>query len=157
MKLVTFLRGINMLGHNKISMADLSEIHENLGFKNIKTVLNSGNVIFEIEEKVTKKLLKRIKGDIFEKVSLHMEKPIDIQIVEFSAIKKLLKKDPFLNTPENHIKYISFIYASTLSIENKTNSVEILPSILATVIPDNSIKMMTILDKEYGKKITTRN
>jgi uncharacterized protein (DUF1697 family) len=45
-KYVAFLRGINVSGKNKISMALLKVAFEDIGFLNVKTYINSGNVIF---------------------------------------------------------------------------------------------------------------
>lgn len=43
---VAFLRGINISGKNKIPMADLKAGFEELGLVEVKTYLNSGNIIF---------------------------------------------------------------------------------------------------------------
>ncbi len=52
MKCIALLRGINISGKNKIDMKELKAGFETLGFSNVKTVLNSGNVIFEsLDEK----------------------------------------------------------------------------------------------------------
>lgn len=47
-----FLRGINISGKNKLPMAELKKGLEGLGFEQVKTYLNSGNVVFSctIEE-----------------------------------------------------------------------------------------------------------
>ncbi len=45
-KYIAFLRGINISGKNKISMEELKKTFEEFGFKDVKTYLNSGNVIF---------------------------------------------------------------------------------------------------------------
>lgn len=47
MKYVVLLRGINISGKNKISMSNLKEELELLHYNNVKTYLNSGNVIKE--------------------------------------------------------------------------------------------------------------
>lgn len=44
---VALLRGINVGGNNKIKMADLKRAFESLEFKNVKTYLHSGNIIFQ--------------------------------------------------------------------------------------------------------------
>lgn len=49
---IAFLRGINISGKNKISMADLKKGIEGLGLKEVKTYLNSGNVIFSGDENI---------------------------------------------------------------------------------------------------------
>jgi uncharacterized protein (DUF1697 family) len=43
------LRGINVGGQRKILMADLKTLYENLGFKEVVTYIQSGNVIFKTE------------------------------------------------------------------------------------------------------------
>lgn len=45
--LISFIRGINVGGHKKIKMADLRDLVSELGFQNPRTLLQSGNVVFE--------------------------------------------------------------------------------------------------------------
>ena len=47
MKYIAFLRGINISGKNKIQMHELKNDFKELGFENILTILNSGNIIFD--------------------------------------------------------------------------------------------------------------
>lgn len=47
MKYVALLRGINVGGNNKVPMAELKACFEGLGFRNVSTYINSGNVLFE--------------------------------------------------------------------------------------------------------------
>lgn len=51
MQYVALLRGINVGGNHKIEMKRLRKIFESLGYINISTYLNSGNVIFETNKK----------------------------------------------------------------------------------------------------------
>ena len=44
---ISFLRGINVGGHKKVKMADLRELYLELGFQNPRSLLQSGNVVFE--------------------------------------------------------------------------------------------------------------
>jgi uncharacterized protein (DUF1697 family) len=43
---VAFLRGINVGGHNKVAMADLRELCDGLGLTDVRSVLQSGNLVF---------------------------------------------------------------------------------------------------------------
>lgn len=47
MRYVALLRGINVGGKNAVNMADLKACFESLGFENVSTYINSGNVLFE--------------------------------------------------------------------------------------------------------------
>ena len=47
---VALLRGVNISGKNKVPMAELKKVFEKIGFSEVKTYLNNGNVIFSCEE-----------------------------------------------------------------------------------------------------------
>jgi len=53
---ICLLRGINVSGQKKIKMAELKVLFEGLGFKDVVTYIQSGNIIFKSEEKNTKVL-----------------------------------------------------------------------------------------------------
>ena len=65
---IALLRGINISGKNKIPMAELKKGFEDLGFSDVRTYLNSGNVMFSCREDditgITKRIEKMI-GDVF--------------------------------------------------------------------------------------------
>lgn len=50
MKFIALLRGINVGGNNRVPMKDLKSCFEDIGFDNVQTYINSGNVIFETSE-----------------------------------------------------------------------------------------------------------
>ncbi len=50
-KYVSILRGINVGGNRKILMADLKSLFNKLGFSNVQTYIQSGNVIFDFAQK----------------------------------------------------------------------------------------------------------
>jgi uncharacterized protein (DUF1697 family) len=43
---IALVRGINVGGHKKVAMADLRGLFESLGFREVKSLLQSGNVVF---------------------------------------------------------------------------------------------------------------
>jgi uncharacterized protein (DUF1697 family) len=43
---ISFLRGVNMTGHNSIKMTDLAALYKELDFAEAETFIQSGNVIF---------------------------------------------------------------------------------------------------------------
>ena len=47
---ITFLRGVNISGKNKVPMTELKKGFEEIGFSEVRTYLNSGNVIFSSDE-----------------------------------------------------------------------------------------------------------
>jgi len=55
------LRAINLAGKNQVAMADLRALFERLGFPQARTLLQSGNVVFESAGKTTAKLEKLLE------------------------------------------------------------------------------------------------
>ena len=65
---IALLRGVNVGGKNKVSMTELKKGFEALGFKEVRTHLNSGNVIFSCED--VKGLSGQIQAMIRERFGL---------------------------------------------------------------------------------------
>jgi uncharacterized protein (DUF1697 family) len=79
-----FLRGINVGGNKKVPMAKLASEFLTMGFENVKTLLASGNVIFEGEKEDTKKIEARIAKKLGEaKLDLAAADDIDKHIPLF--------------------------------------------------------------------------
>ena len=51
MKYIAFLRGINLGGKHKVPILELKQLLASLNCKDVKTLLNSGNVVFESKTK----------------------------------------------------------------------------------------------------------
>ena len=63
---IVLLRGINVSGKNKLPMADLRQILNDLGFKNVQTYIQSGNIILE-SNKTKTAISKLVKDGIIIK------------------------------------------------------------------------------------------
>jgi uncharacterized protein (DUF1697 family) len=60
-KYAALLRGINVGGNNIIKMADLKTCFESMGFTDVSTFIQSGNIIFKSDEKDKIKITRRIE------------------------------------------------------------------------------------------------
>lgn len=67
---IALLRGINISGKNKIAMAELKSGFMKLGYDDVLTHLNSGNVVFSINKNDETVLADKIKYMIQEQFSL---------------------------------------------------------------------------------------
>ena len=90
-KYVAFLRGINVGGKNKIKMETLGEVISALGFQNVKTYINSGNVIFETAEADDRKIAEKIERAIENEFGLK----IKTMTRTISEIKEIVENNPF--------------------------------------------------------------
>ncbi|MBN2634776.1 MAG: DUF1697 domain-containing protein [Prolixibacteraceae bacterium] len=66
---LALLRGINVGGNNIIKMADLKTCFENMGFSDVATYIQSGNVIFRSAEKEKTSLTSKIEKGLSERFS----------------------------------------------------------------------------------------
>lgn len=85
MKYIVLLRGINISGKNIISMKSLKEEIELLGYKNVITYLNSGNIILESEDNEN-----NIENNIYNMIVNKFKLNIPIFIIEENKLKELI-------------------------------------------------------------------
>ncbi|MDR0349639.1 MAG: DUF1697 domain-containing protein [Tannerella sp.] len=67
-KYAAWLRGINVGGNNIIKMDRLKRFFEEMGFSDVKTYIQSGNIIFGDNEKSKQKLRERIENKLAEEI-----------------------------------------------------------------------------------------
>ena len=113
---LALLRGINVSGHNMIKMEALKTTLEALGFQNVTTYIQSGNVFVDTEEENASKVGFLIKQEIF-KVFGH---EVPVIVINKEDLLACFKNNPFLNEKEADIKKL---YVAFISIELKKESV----------------------------------
>lgn len=153
-KYCAFLRGVNVGGNRTIKMQEVKEILQKIPLHNIQTILASGNVYFESNEKDTSILEKKIKTVLDVEVLVRSEE----------EILNLIQRSPFENTSIADQKfYVSFLgeKKSDFSL-HKQKGFETLYVSEKEVCVAISKEMgttegMKILEMRYGKNITTRN
>lgn len=64
------LRGVNLGGAKKVAMADLRDLMEDLGFTEVRTLLNSGNIVFSARRQAADALASRIEKAIASKLKV---------------------------------------------------------------------------------------
>lgn len=69
---IALLRGVNIGGKNKVPMAELKRGFEKIAFEEVKTYLNSGNVIFSSNEDDTQKIGYQIEAMIQNEFDLEI-------------------------------------------------------------------------------------
>lgn len=87
---VALLRGINVGGNRKVEMTKLKATFESLGFENVKTFINSGNVIFDTSDTDQQKLCSRVEKEIEKDFGLE----VPVLIRSFDEIESFVKKLP---------------------------------------------------------------
>jgi uncharacterized protein (DUF1697 family) len=68
---LALLRGVNNVGAaSRVAMADLRALFEGLGFRDVRTLLNSGNVVFSVPAKVRGDVRARIEKALASRLGL---------------------------------------------------------------------------------------
>ena len=107
MEFVALLRGINVGGNKIIKMDALRTLCESLGLSEAQTLLQSGNVVFQSEEKNREKLARRIEGGIEKKFRF------EARVVVRSSVdlRRVIEKNPFKagKTPNLSLLQVMFL------------------------------------------------
>ena len=101
------LRGINVSGHNMIKMDALKTTLEKIGFQNVETYIQSGNIFVDTDEESAAKVGFVIKQEIF-KVFGH---DVPIIVIGKTDLEACFVNNTFLKDKELDIKklYVAFV------------------------------------------------
>ncbi len=166
-KYVAFLRGINVGGNKMVKMEDLRKTLQSLKFKNVATLLASGNAIFETQETDPIELT----GIIEKKLEKTFGHEIEVILRSMDQIDSLIASAPFKNIPitKDTRLYITFLKSKPeqsmklpyVSPQKNFTILAIKDNALIsvlTIIPGNrTVDAMEIIGKTFGKHVTTRN
>lgn len=84
---IAFFRGINVGGNNILPMKSLSVLLENNGYQNVKTYIQSGNVVFNAN--------KSKASTISELINKEFGFTPKVLILDFEELKKAVSNSPF--------------------------------------------------------------
>ena len=106
---IAILRGINVSGKNKILMEDLRSLLSEMKLKDAKTYIQSGNIVFKSDGKLSnEKLATKIEAGIKKKFGF------DVPVIVRSEkeLQKAIAANPFLkdkkaNPERMHITFLS--------------------------------------------------
>jgi uncharacterized protein (DUF1697 family) len=102
---IVLLRGINVGGHRRIAMADLRAVLETLGYDNVRTHLQSGNVVLESGLTAT-----RLKGEIEDSLAAELGVEVEVFVRSHKEIAAVLARDPLGAVANNPSRYlVSFL------------------------------------------------
>ena len=103
---LALLRGINVSGKNIILKQDLQVLFYNLGFEDVVTYIQSGNVVFKTEKQHLDGLAKTISSRI-KKV---FDYDVPVIIKTKADMESVIAKNPFLKEKDVNIKQLYVFY-----------------------------------------------
>ena len=113
-KYIALLRGINVGGKNKIVMAELRKAFEENGFMDVKTYMNSGNIIFNSPLKDEKALKEICELIISEQFKLN----IPVTIISREYLEKAINHAPSWWDSNKEAKHNTIFVIPPETVEN---------------------------------------
>jgi uncharacterized protein (DUF1697 family) len=107
-KYAALLRGINVGGKNGLPMKDLAAMFGDAGCGDVKTYIQSGNVVFSAPEAVAKRLPSLIATQIQKKFKLE----VPVLLRTHADLAAVARSNPFL-TPEQAIERLMVMFLAT--------------------------------------------
>ena len=139
---ISLLRGINVSGHNMIKMPALKELYEQLGFSNIKTYLQSGNVVFNAKAKNNKQLEEQISSAIKDSFNLN----VSVIVLTSKELETIIEQNPFTEDKSN--LYLTYLASTPAPFDPKIISEKTLPGEQFVYTPK---VIYTYFAQGYGK------
>jgi uncharacterized protein (DUF1697 family) len=163
---ISLLRGINVGGHKRVKMEQLRQTFEAMGFEQVKTYIQSGNVVFKGAKVSTSALSKKIEERILRDFGF------SVSVVSRTAdeMAAAIASNPFLKErgidPEKlHVTFLSEALGSAAltklaELTAAPDQFRFLGEEIYFYLPNGtaeSLLMKKPLDRILGVVITTRN
>ncbi len=159
---IALFRGINVGGKNLLPMKSLSELILSLGCENVKTYIQSGNVVFQTDSNSKTDLAKRLSANVLE---AHGFEP-KVFLLDATELAVAIANNPF-PTEEGKLLHFFFLDAIPQSpdlekleaVKQRSESYELKSNVFYLYAPEgvSRSKLFTNVEKCLGVAATARN
>ena len=104
---VALLRGINVGGRNKVAMADLREIMASLGYTDVATYIQSGNVVFSTDDQDTAAVAAAIEKAVEDRVGVRSA----VLVLTREELARIARDNPYPDEPNPKLVHVVFLPA----------------------------------------------
>lgn len=110
-KYLALFRGVNLASRNRLSMKDLAGIFTALGCRDVRTYIQSGNVVFNASAKIAAQVPAAVSKEVQDRFGITA--PIVMRTVE--EMSAVLQNNPFLaQGAEEKALHVSFLADAAL-------------------------------------------
>ena len=99
---VALLRGINVGKAKRVAMADLRELFEELGYEDVRTLLNSGNVVFTSRRRVTDDLQARLSKAVAVRTGVSCR----IVVLDAGEVAEAVRENPLAGVAKDPTRFL---------------------------------------------------
>ena len=162
---VALLRAVNVGGNNMISMSSLKQSFEALGFMQVSTYINSGNIIFKSKEADARKLERKIEQMLSKDYQLESK----VVVRSFSEMEKLVQSLPQTSAGDSDWRCNVIFLRHTIDSEKILAELEVKKDIeevvycpgallwSAQVSEINRTNMLKLSSRKMYQNMTVRN
>jgi uncharacterized protein (DUF1697 family) len=108
---IALLRGVNVGRAKRIAMADLRKLITDLGYDGVRSVLNSGNVVFSGPAKPR----EQVAAEIEEALVLKLGVALRTLVLECDELDAIVAANPLLELATDHGRLLTFILAGPVA------------------------------------------
>jgi uncharacterized protein (DUF1697 family) len=105
---VSMLRAVNVGGSSRIKMDALQRVYESLGLADVRTLLQSGNVVFRSNLTDRGRLVKRIMQELERQLGLQIE----VILRTLAEVASIVERGPLLSPRADPAKLLVMFLAS---------------------------------------------
>lgn len=102
---IALLRGINVGRAKRITMADLRQLMSELGYTSVRSVLNSGNVVFDADDTDPALAAHTIE----EALVLRLGVAARVFVLSYDELADIVADNPLLPLADDHARLFAFI------------------------------------------------
>ena len=106
---ISLFRGINVGGNRIVPMSELKSLHQALGFKDVITYIQSGNVVFSSDATNPAQLARQIEESFAQKFGFQSQ----VMVRTSAELKEIIASNPFQNQPEKEPKWVAVLFLTT--------------------------------------------
>lgn len=97
---VFLFRGINVGGHQKVRMDELKELHVSLGFRDVVSYIQSGNIVCTSDDADTAQVQKCIEDGFGKRFGFR----VGVVVRTSTELKEIIEKNPFSESTRQRVK-----------------------------------------------------
>ena len=110
---IALLRGINVGKAKRIAMADLRALVAGLGFTHVRTLLNSGNVVFRGEAGSASEIASQIERAIVAKSGFSSR----VTVLSAAELDRIIVEDPLGAIADDPSRYLVAVLQDPVDIQ----------------------------------------
>lgn len=156
---VAFLRGVSPMN---AKMPDLKRCFEEAGFANVRTVLSSGNVVFDARSSSEASLERKAEAAM----QMSLGRTFHAIVRKTDDLQNLLATDPYATSPQppSAKRVVTFLREpklSKLALPFESDGAQILSVVgreaFTSYLPgEQPATFMRLIEKAFGKEVTSR-